>query len=192
MLEKGLKRQPQHADLQMAAELAKLFCVSEARGKGPRVICISRQISNAIKTNVDLLRGEKFATLATAVTMDLEGGKTKCIRQAFVDREGFIVSVDSTSCDVALLQRLRDGEICQVYIFAIVVTKLEEGSSNDGKSRLGNQEFFYREPKVSEDQLGEIPINPLTAYQIDVLDLTMTQLSQYSVPNSQMNIKLGV
>ena len=96
MLKKGLDHCKDNKDLQMALDLGSLFFDAYKKGSEIRTAPISNAINSAILHNCQVLTGEKFADLATAVTMTISDNSTRCVRQGFIDQSGEIVSLDSS------------------------------------------------------------------------------------------------
>ena len=105
----------------------------------------------------------------------------RCVRQAFVDQMGRIVSLESSVSDQTIISRLNSGEINQIYVF-VVVTKEEGGGVT--------QKFSYKEPRPGGAGESAFEIFPLSVIQLDVLDLTLTLLAREVCPNLHVNKKL--
>jgi len=182
VLAEGIKACEGQKDLEVALQLVDVFERAAKAGVEPSVVPFSASVLGTIQNNVTTLRSARFADLVTAVTMAVGEDQTKCIRQAFVDRRGGIVSIDSTSYDPSLQEKLRDGLICQVYIFVMATTKKDHPDYR-------KQKFFYKEASGATDQDGTT-VNPLTRYQVDILDLTFAEIGQDAAPNPTIHDKL--
>jgi hypothetical protein len=155
----------------LAFDVGTLFRIVDRSGGGIRTASVTHQLLSTITANCNTLCSEKFAELCTAVTMDIGPSSTRCVRQAFLNRDGGIVSLDSSVCDPTLSHRLNEGSINQVYFFVVVCKD------------TWVQTFSYKEPRRTSNDDG-ISHFPLSAFQLDVMELTIAAMGRTDSPNS--------